>query len=134
MRVIRRLWFEMNLWLLERRASAAIAWITIVTGALQLTLPTYLLPVLGVEASAAVAQLFATVGMFMVLFGAAVVHALRRQEATNVVLLWAGWQKIGAAILVTWGVTQGVFAQLALLVAGFDFASGLLFFDLRRRD
>ncbi len=134
MRVIRRLGFEMNLWLLERRASAAIAWITIVTGALQLTLPTYLLPVLGVEASAAAAQLFATVGMFMVLFGAAVVHALRRQEATNVVLLWAGWQKIGAAILVTWGVTQGVFAQLALLVASFDFASGLLFFDLRRRD
>lgn len=123
----------MNLLLLERRAGAAIAWITIITGALQLALPTRLLPVLGVEATAATAQLFATVGMFMVLFGAAVVHASFRREAGHVVLLWAGWQKIGASLLVTWGVTQGVFAPLALLVAGFDFASGVLFFDLRRR-
>lgn len=123
----------MNIKSLERRASAAIAWITILTGASQMLLPTLLLPVIGVEPSAAAAQLFSTVGMFMVLFGALVVHALQQEEASNVVLLWSSWQKIGASILVIWGITQGVFAPIALLVAGFDFASGMLFFDLRRR-
>jgi len=118
---------------LERCASATIAWITILTGASQMLLPAHLLPIIGVEPSAAAAQLFATVGMFMVLFGALLVHALQQQDAANVVLLWSSWQKIGASILVTWGITQGVFAPVALLVAGFDFASGMLFFDLRRR-
>jgi len=123
----------MDVLTLERRASAAIAWITVLTGALQMVMPARLLPLLGVEPSAAAAQLFATVGMFMVLFGAAVLHALRRHEAAAVVLLWSGWQKIGASLLVAWGVMHGVFAPLALLVATFDFASGLLFFDLRQR-
>lgn len=123
----------MNLLELERKASAAIAWITVATGASQLVAPAALLPILKVEPTPAAAQLFATVGMFMVLFGGAVLHAQRRPEALPVVLLWAGWQKIGAALLVGYGVSRGVFAPLGLLIAGFDFASGLLFFDLRRR-
>ena len=122
----------MDIVTLERRASAGIAVITIFTGASQMVIPKLLLPLLGVEPSEAAAQLFATVGMFMVLFGAAVLHALQRHESAQVVLLWSGWQKIGAAILVSWGVNTGVFAQMTLWVAGFDFVSGLLFFKLRR--
>ncbi|MDQ6681145.1 MAG: hypothetical protein M3Y67_09305 [Pseudomonadota bacterium] len=118
---------------LERRGTAAIAWITVITGAAQLVMPASLLPLLQVEPTAAASQLFATVGMFMVLFGAAVLHAQAQPAALPVVLLWAGLQKIGAALLVGWAVSRGVFAPLALLIAGFDFASGMLFFDLRRR-
>ena len=79
------------------------------------------------------AHFFRIVGMFMVLFGGALLHAQRRREALALVLLWASWQKLLAAALVGWGVGRGVFASPALLVAGFDFASGLLFLDLRRR-
>ena len=119
---------------LERQATAVIAVITVLTGGAQLVMPAPLLPILGVAPAPAAAQLFATVGMFMVLFGAAVLHAQRRREALPVVLLWAGWQKIGAAALVGYAVYRGVFAPLALAVAAFDFLSGLLFFDLRRRE
>jgi hypothetical protein len=123
----------MELLTLERRATSIIAWITVLTGASQLAFPARLLPFLNVDPTAGAAQLFATVGMFMVLFGGAVLHAQAQRAALSVVLLWAGLQKIGAAVLVGWAVSRSVFAPLALLVAAFDFASGVLFFDLRRR-
>jgi hypothetical protein len=123
----------MNILTIERRITGFIALVTVLTGAAQLVLPEKLLPLLQVEPTATAAHLFATIGMFMVLFGAAVLHALSREEALPVVLLWAACQKVGAALLVAWGVNKGVFAPLALLVAAFDLASGLLFFDLRRR-
>ena len=123
----------MDVLILERRASTIIAWITVLTGASQLAFPAWLLPFLNVDPTPSAAQLFATVGMFMVLFGGALLHAQVNRAALPVVLLWAGLQKLGAAALVGWGVSQGVFAPLALLVAAFDFASGVLFFDLRRR-
>ncbi|HEY5366929.1 MAG TPA: patatin [Casimicrobiaceae bacterium] len=119
---------------LERLGVTIIAAITIVTGAAQLVAPSSLLPLLNVEPRADAAQLFATIGMFMVLFGAAVLHAQARRAALPVVLLWAGLQKIGASLLVALGVQRGVFAELALAVAAFDFLSGLLYFDLLRRE
>ena len=119
--------------MLERRATSAIAWITILTGALQIVAPTALLPFLGVDPEANSTHLFSTIGMFMTLFGGAVLHAQLRREALPIVLLWAAFQKIGASLLVVWGVSRGVFFPLTLLVAAFDFASGLLFADLRRR-
>ena len=118
---------------LERRAVTIIAWITVVTGTSQLLMAERLLPLLAVTPTLAAGQLFATVGMFMVLFGGAVLHAQASRAALPVVLLWAGLQKLGAAALVGWGVMQGIFSPLALLVAVFDFASGVLFFDLQRR-
>ena len=123
----------MDVIIVERRATAIIAAITVATGAAQIAAPAALLPLLQAEASAIAAQLFATVGMFMVLFGGAVLHALALQTSLAVVLLWAGLQKIGAAAMVALAVSRGVFAPVALLVAAFDFASGLVFFDLRRR-
>jgi hypothetical protein len=50
-----------------------------------------------------------------------------------VVLLWGGLQKVGAALFVAWAVSKNVFGPLALGVAGFDFLSGILYFDFRRR-
>ena len=119
---------------LERRAVAAIAAITVLTGAAQLVAGGTLLPLIAHSTSEGAAHLFATLGMFMVLFGGATLHAQRQREAIPVVLLWGCLQKLLAAALVAWGVGRGVFAPVALLVAGFDFASGLLYLDLRRRE
>lgn len=124
----------MDALLLERRAATAIAGITILTGAAQMLAGGPLLALIARSApDLAGAHLFATVGMFMVLFGGVLLHAQSRREALAVVLLWAALQKLGAAALVGWGVERGVFEAPALLVAGFDFASGLLLLDLRRR-
>lgn len=123
----------MSVLTLERRAATFIAVITVLTGAAQLVMPAALLPLLAVQPTPAAAQLFATVGMFMMLFGGALLHAQRRTEALPVVLLWAALQKLGAAALVAWAVGRGVFAPLALAVAAFDAGSGALFIDLRRR-
>lgn len=124
----------MELLTLERRAVAAIAAITVLTGASQMAAGALLLAWIAPAPSLTAAHLFATVGMFMVLFGAATLHAQRRREALPLVLLWGCLQKLLASVLVAWGVGRGVFAPLALLVAAFDFASGLLYLDLRRRE
>ncbi|MES2940667.1 MAG: hypothetical protein V4864_23515 [Pseudomonadota bacterium] len=124
----------MDLLTLERRGVAAIAAITILTGASQMAMGERLLPLIAPAPTLTAAHLFATVGMFMVLFGGATLHAQRERQALRVVLLWGCLQKLLAAALVAWGVGRGVFAPLALLVAGFDFASGLLYMDLRRRE
>lgn len=126
---------------LERRAVAGIAAVTVATGAAQVAVAPQLLAIIATPAASQAAplasHLFATVGMFMVLFGGATLHALWRpgalQVVLRVVLLWGCLQKLLAAVLVAWGVARGVFAPLALAVAAFDFASGLLYLDLRRR-
>ncbi len=124
----------MDLLTLERRAVAAIAAITALTGASQMAAAGLLLAWIAPSPSPTAAHLFATVGMFMLLFGAATLHAQRRREALALVLLWGCLQKLLASVLVAWGVGRGVFVPLALLVAAFDFASGLLYWDLRRRE
>lgn len=124
----------MDLLVLERRAVAAIAAITLLTGAAQMVAGDPLLALIARFPSQAAGHLFATVGMFMVLFGGATLHAQRRREALSVVLLWGCLQKLLASALVAWGVGRGVFAPVAVLVAGFDFLSGLLYLDLRRRE
>ncbi len=120
---------------LERSGTTFIAVVTVLTGASQWVMPAVLLPLLGVAPTPAAVQLFATVGFFMVLFGGALLHAqgVAPGQALPLVLLWGALQKLGAAALVAWAVWRGVFVPLALLVALFDAASGLLFLDLRRR-
>lgn len=124
----------MEILALERRVVATIAAITIVTGAAQVVAGRLLLSLIAPSAPEGAAHLFATVGMFMVLFGGATLHAQHRREALSVVLLWGCLQKLLASALVAWGVGRGAFVPLALLVAAADFASGLLYLDLQRRE
>lgn len=125
----------MDLLTLERRAVTAIAWITVLTGAAQWVAGAPLLSLIAaLPPSVTSAHLFSTVGMFMVLSGGITLHAQRRRAALPVVLWWSSAQKLLAAAFVVWGVGRGAFLPLALLVAVFDFASGLLYLDLRRRD
>ncbi|ROH87190.1 hypothetical protein ED236_05825 [Pseudomethylobacillus aquaticus] len=123
----------MKLIALERCLTAWISWLTALTGAAQMLVPSLLLPLLGITATAEAAHLFVTVGMFMVLFGGALVHALRVPGALPLVLYWSAWQKLGAAVLVGLGVWLEVFAPVAWLVAAFDFATAVLYLDLGRR-
>ncbi|CAM3767789.1 hypothetical protein [Paracidovorax anthurii] len=123
----------MDLLTLQRRAVAAIAAITVLTGAAQMAAGGPLLALISNAPTPLGAHLFATVGMFMVLFGGATLHAQRQREALPIVLLWGGLQKLLAAALVAWGVARGAFVPLALAVAAFDFASGLLYWSLRRK-
>jgi hypothetical protein len=117
----------------ERRALLAVGALTVLTGAVQVATPQTLLQVLDVEDSPATRQLFGTVGMFMVIVGGLLFGALRRPEARRDVLFGASMQKLGAAGAVAIGVRRSVFSPRALLVAGFDFCSGLLALDYLRR-
>ena len=131
----------MDLLTLERRAVTVIAWITVLTGAAQwvagaplLSLIAPLSPGVTSVTNVTGAHLFSTVGMFMVLLGGITLHAQHRRAALPVVLWWSSAQKLLAAAFVAWGVGRGAFLPIALLVAAFDFASGLLYLDLRRRE
>jgi hypothetical protein len=104
----------------------AIAAITLFTGSVQILFPAPILAVLSAEQSPAALHFFGLVGMFMALFGGALLHGLFAQQANRVVILWAGLQKFGAVAGVGIGVLHGIFAPLALLVTVFDFISGVL--------
>jgi len=101
---------------------------TLLSGALQLINPRLVLNILGAETDAVSMQLFATIGMFMFLFGAMMIHALYDEEKNRVVIIWSGLQKIGASAAVFAGIFKGVFIPLAAIIAMFDLLSGLLFF------
>ncbi len=117
----------------ERRALLAISALTVASGAGQAAAPGMVLNVLGAERSATTDQLFATVGMFMVCVGAGLGHGLARRSRAPEPVLWAAAQKAGACAAVGIGVRRGVFSPLALGVAAFDGASGLLALDYWRR-
>lgn len=100
--------------------------VTVLSGLGQLVLPGVVLGLVGAESTATTRHFFAIVGLFMVLFGGMLCHALLAAGEHHVAVLWAGLQKFGASAAVGAGVVSGVFAGLALLVAGFDLLSGLL--------
>lgn len=107
-------------WLLS-----AIAVMTVVTGAVQAAAPAFVLNLLHTEVTPASAHFFRIVGMFMALFGGAMLHALFSREDHPIVVLWGALQKFGASVAVTIGVFQGVFSSLAWLVAVTDLLSGV---------
>ena len=88
--------------------------------------PTLVLRVVGGDTQPAPAHFFGIVGMFMVLFGGLLWQALRASPPLSVPLFWAALQKLGAAGAVALGVSRGLFGAIALLVASFDLASGIL--------
>jgi hypothetical protein len=103
-----------------------IAASTFLTGAVQAVAPAFILRLLSAETTPTSQHFFAIVGMFMVLFGGATLHALLSFKHHPVVILWSSFQKFGASVAVALGVQRGVFASLALLVAIIDLLSGVL--------
>lgn len=112
---------DWHYWLL-----AAIAVITIFSGLVQMIVPSKELHQLSAEATPTSEHFFAIVGMFMILFGGAFLHALCSPTHHPIVVFWASLQKFGAFGAVGLGVLHHIFSPLALLVAAFDLASGIL--------
>jgi hypothetical protein len=109
-----------------RLVLALIAALTILSGLTQVLVPGVVLDVLSASTSLTARHFFAIVGMFMVLFGGAMLHAMLGRSEQPVVVLWASLQKFGASLAVVIGVGRDVFSALALLVAAFDLLSGVL--------
>jgi hypothetical protein len=109
-----------------RRLLLTIAALTVISGLVQAVAPDPLLGILSAESTPASRHFFGIVGMFMVLFGGLLLHALFSASPQPVALLWAGLQKFGASAAVALGVMNGVFSLLASLVALFDLVSGVL--------
>jgi len=108
-----------------------IAGATAISGAVQLVQPAFVLGIVSGEATATSQHFFGIVGMFMLLFGGLLAHALLAAETADLVLLWAGLQKLGASAAVGLGVMHHIFSSTALLIAGFDLLSGILIFVYR---
>lgn len=105
---------------------AAIAAMTVVSGAAQAAAPGFILGPLKAESTAASRHFFGIVGMFMVLFGGLMLHALLGRRDQPVAVFWAGLQKLGAFAAVGLGVLHGIFSPLAWGVAVLDLVSGIL--------
>ena len=106
-----------------RSSVLAIGAITVVSGAVQAAAPRFVLGLVGADRSTSSAQLFGTVGAFMVVVGGALSHATVRDSAPQVVALWSTLQKVSAVAAVGMGVRAGVFKPRSLSVAAFDLAS-----------
>lgn len=105
---------------------------TIVSGVVQIFAPGFILGMVGAEITAATRQCFATIGMFMFLFGGMLLQVLLSRQMVAPVFLWAGLQKLGAFVAVAIGVMNHVFSPAAMLVASFDLLSGILIFVYMR--
>ncbi len=111
----------------------AISAITVLSGLTQWIAPGFVLSFIAADSDVLSRQLFATVGMFMVITGAMFFQALRAGSYEPAIPLWIAAQKIFAAILVGYAVFNGNFLPLSLAVAGFDALSGVLAFLYWRR-
>lgn len=111
---------------LLRLALILIAAITVVSGAVQMIAPGWVLSIITPAASGAEPHMFRTIGMFMVITGAMFGQSLITRTDAPAISFWIGMQKLAAAWLVVSGWMQGHFLWMALGVAGFDLASGVL--------
>ena len=102
-----------------------VAAITAVSGLVQWVIPASVLGLFTASEPLS-AHLFRTVGMFMLITGAMFAQSLWHRSTEPAIPLWIGAQKLFAAWLVTQAVIVGLFAPLALGVAGFDLLSGIL--------
>ena len=100
---------------------------TMLSGITQMISPAFVLKITGAGITAESKYFFAIVGMFMTLFGGMMMHALYSVQQNNAAVLWAAFQKLGAAIAVGTGIYLGIFNGLALSVALFDLVSGVIF-------
>ncbi len=100
---------------------------TILSGLSQMIMPGFVLKVIGAEITDASAHFFAIVGLFMMLFGGLMLHALYSPYQQKPAVFWCAMQKLGAFLAVGLGILNGVFAPIAAGVALFDLFSGVLF-------
>ena len=106
----------------------AIAVLTLISGTIQAFAPGFILGLVHAAKGAEAEHFFAIIGMFMILFGAMLCHALIIGELNAPVMIWSGAQKVGASIAVGLGVYRGFFGQIAWIVALTDFLSAVLIF------
>ncbi|WP_426998664.1 hypothetical protein [Pseudarthrobacter sp. N5] len=116
-----------------RAVLAAIAVVTVVSGSAQIPFGAGILTLLGAGPTPAATQLFATVGMFMVVVGGLLLHTLLLPRPAREAVLWCGIQKAGAFAAVGIAVLNGIFAPVALAVAFFDLATAVLLLLYWRR-
>jgi hypothetical protein len=117
-----------------RRILLLIAVLTVVSGAVQMLRPDLVLRLVSGPDNPGARHFFGIVGMFMVLFGGLAFQALGAPGAQQALpLRWAALQKLGASAAVGLGFHHGLFGPLALLVAGFDLLSALLFLAYLRQ-
>lgn len=90
--------------------------------------PDFILGMIGGEITGSTLHFFGIIGMFMILFGGLLLHALSGDRDIPVAVLWCGLQKFGAAVAVGLAVGRGLLSWLALGVAVFDLISGVLIF------
>jgi hypothetical protein len=109
---------------------------TLISGLVQLICPSFVLDIVGADINATSAQLFATIGMFMALFGGMLLQAMRSPTNQSIAIFWSALQKFCASVAVIIGVERHVFAPIALAIASFDAISGCLvlwyWFQVRR--
>jgi hypothetical protein len=103
-----------------------IAGATMLSGITQMLVPWLVLGFVGGVTTGTAPYFFSIIGMFMLLFGALMLHALLDAGDHPIIVFWASMQKLGAAMAVGVGVASQVFTPIALAVAGFDLISGLL--------
>jgi hypothetical protein len=99
---------------------------TFFSGLVQMVFPGFVLGMVGGTANPPSLHFFRIVGMFMLLFGGLFFQALHAPTPTPITAFWCGWQKLGAATMISIGIFQNLFSPIALGVAGFDFISALL--------
>jgi len=107
---------------------ALIAAITVISGLTQALAPRFILAMIGGQATPTSEHFFGIIGMFMLLFGGALLHEVLSPLPQPIVALWAALQKVGAVAAVGLGVSKHIFSPLALLVASFDLISALFIF------
>ena len=104
-----------------------ISIVTVFSGILQIVSPGFVLNSIGAEITPTTKYFFGMVGMFMTLFGGMMLQAIYSVNSNEAAVLWASFQKLGAALAVSLAVFYGVFNLLALSVAVFDLLSGLIY-------
>lgn len=104
-----------------------ISIVTIFSGATQMFMPNFVLSTIHADITPTSAHFFAIVGMFMILFGGLMLHAIYSAVPQRPAIFWCAMQKLGAFGAVGLGVINGIFGVIALAVALFDLFSGLLY-------
>jgi hypothetical protein len=110
-----------------------VAALTVASGLLQVVAPQLVLQRLARDPDRLSAHFFGTVGMFMTVSGGTLHRALHQTEPDGRLLAWSVAQKLGASGAVAIAVRRRLLSPLALAVAAFDLASGILCLVYRLR-